>query len=261
MGRTLDADKERKQHEEEDVSPYAGLDVNDAYDLALYMAQDSNTRGVLIVHMNLQFLFKKGKAKDGSRLTWTEDEKKKYVKDFLRAIWDVWTEAFTIRTDARTLQLKEIVVQFEFNTQIDGSWTSDHWELEITKVDKRKTSSVDEDWGNATLDSEDPYYTFKPNQRAAAHEYGHMMGLQDEYVDDEGEPEQNPHWTEDEDSIMNLNETPRPRHFTPFAHWLTEQYKDLGDLAGEKIVFYVDDGTGGKWTVDGGSRYKKAMLK
>lgn len=260
MGKRAVADKKEKEKEEEDVTPKAGFKVNDAYNLTLYMQKDSTTRGVLIVHMNLQFYFKKGKSKTGERLVWKEKEKKKYVKDYVAAVQDVWTEAFRLRTDSRVLQLRQIEVQFEFKTQIEGVWIFDHWELEVTKVEKLTTSSVAVGEGNVKLDSDDPYYTYKPKQRAAAHEFGHMMGLRDEYLNDDGEPEQNPHWTKDDTSIMSLGEVPRPRHYTPFAEWLTGQYKKLSELSGQKIVFYVDDGAGGKWTVNGGGGFKNAKL-
>jgi hypothetical protein len=211
--------------------------------------------------MNLQFFFEEGEGVHGETLTWVEAEKKKYVDDFLGSIWDIWNEAFTIKTDSSATTIKEVKVHFHFSNMIEGTWINDHWELEVTKVDKWVRSEVNPGSGNVTIDSDDPFYTFKSGQREAAHEFGHLLGLADEYLNNEGEPEENPHWIADFNSIMYLGEDIRARHFTPFAYWLTEQYEDLSEWAGTEIVFYVDDGAGGKWTVDGGSGYKKAKLK
>lgn len=260
MATSVTADLSRVKGEEEDVSPYAGLSVNDAYDLALYLAEGSASVGVLVVTMNLQFFFEDGESEEGEALTWEDGEKQKYIDDFLGAIWDVWNEPYSIRTDSTSTTLKEVKVQFRFKTLIEGTWIYDHWELEVTKTDVFKVSVVSPGSGNVTLDSKDvDYASFKP-QRGASHEFGHMLALDDEYLNEEGEPVGNPHWTTDSSSIMLRGEQVRPRHLTPFAYWITEQYEDLADEVGREIVFYVDDGAGGKWTVDGGSGFKNAKL-
>lgn len=70
--------------------------------------------------------------------------------------------------------------------------------------------------GNVTLDSEDlnPVNKGGPqSQRGAVHEFGHMLGLDDEY------PAASPH-TGDKASVMNSSEAVRPRHNDTMRSWV-----------------------------------------
>ena len=52
-------------------------------------------------------------------------------------------------------------------------------------------------------------------QRAAAHEFGHMLGIKDEYNGVAGEQYKN-----DYNSIMNSGESLRNRHFSNIQSWI-----------------------------------------
>jgi hypothetical protein len=80
-------------------------------------------------------------------------------------------------------------------------------------------------------------------QRGAIHEFGHMLGLRDEYATAGGSP----YWTTDKPSVMNVGETVQPRHFGPFAEWVT---KVVGKKTGRKDCWYEAGGT--SWTGNSG---------
>lgn len=61
--------------------------------------------------------------------------------------------------------------------------------------------------------TKDDGITYK--QRGAVHEFGHMMGLRDEY------PEGN-EYEHDYDSIMNSGESLRSRHFSNIQNWIND---------------------------------------
>ncbi|HND56561.1 MAG TPA: hypothetical protein PLV92_29285, partial [Pirellulaceae bacterium] len=73
-------------------------------------------------------------------------------------------------------------------------------------------------------------------QRGTVHEFGHMLGLRDEY----DTAKDNPYWTGDADSVMNKGEIVRARHYAPFAAWLTAQFARVSHLARKSIVYKVD---------------------
>lgn len=101
---------------------------------------------------------------------------------------------------------------------------ADHWEVTVTKVKKFKVSSVNPVTGNVTLDSLDLNLTLKnggQRQRGAVHEFGHMLGLGDEY----GKKSKH---RKDYRSIMNSGEMVLKRHNSPFMKWLESQIKEHG---------------------------------
>ena len=112
-----------------------------------------------------------------------------------------------------------IPLEFRFKTKI-GGFMWDHWELTVTKIKPGdfKTSSVTNGiWNNSTLDSEDVVLTPKGHgkkQRGTVHEFGHMLGLADEYKDSSA------HKT-DYASVMNRGEVIYPRHRKKFADWVS----------------------------------------
>lgn len=98
-----------------------------------------------------------------------------------------------------------------------GGWSfSEHWEIHVKKVDKFTVSSVNPITGIVNLDSNDFNYVPKKGgglQRGAVHEFGHMLGLADEYK--VGTP-----YTNDINSIMNSGESVRNRHNAVYTKWL-----------------------------------------
>lgn len=137
-----------------------------------------------------------------------------------------WTTAVKSAWGNRTLKTlksgKKVTIDFRFRTQVEG-WMMDHWEVTVTKVPKFARSSVNPVTGNVALDSLDLVMTPKSGnsfQRGVVHEFGHMLGLADEYH--RGHPH-----AMDYRSVMNSGEHVLSRHDMPYMRWLEDTLKKL----------------------------------
>ena len=93
----------------------------------------------------------------------------------------------------------------------------DHWEITVKKIKAGgfSTSYVVPSKGSVTLDSEDLTPVTKAigfKQRGAVHEFGHMLGLLDEY-------KKSPHIS-DKASVMHSSEVIRARHDSTIIKWM-----------------------------------------
>lgn len=199
-------------------------------------------RGVLVVKMILQFQFN-----DGPGGSWTPGEKTAFAVDFIRLVRSLWGEKFRITTTS-TVPLRaarDVGVVFDLRYYIDGWHTNDDFELSVEKhspTAPMATSSCGYSLGNTYLDSNDLRGESKGatmQQRAAPHEFGHMLGLRDEYT----AANDNPHHVGDLNSMMNVGETVRERHYAPFAQWLTDKYAVASRLSGSTIEYKVEGRT------------------
>ncbi len=177
--------------------------VRNAYDLYLVETSKGLT---LVVFMKVQFFFKDNNS-------WTTVQKVKYVRDWEDAIKKAWvSNEFT-----RLKNGKKVALEFRFKTQIAG-WMWDHWEINVSKIGKGEfdVSSVDITSNEVKLDSEDltARQKRKESQRGAVHEFGHMIGLEDEYTS-------NHRNFKDYPSVMNRGEGLRKRHGSGFIDWLS----------------------------------------
>ncbi len=213
----------------------------ESYRLALYPELGSSTASVLVVSMTIQFKFE-----DGDKLKWTAAEKNTFAADFVNAVKSVWNNKFRITTTSTVVATpyRDVGVQFDFTTYIDGWHISEDYELSVTKIPSGdfQVSCVNYTFGNAQLDSEDLVAVSKGasmKQRGAVHEFGHMLGLRDEYP----AAKANTSWTGDADSIMHSGEVVRPRHYVPFATWLTSKHETAAHLTRSRIDYKVD----GRW--------------
>lgn len=79
-------------------------------------------------------------------------------------------------------------------------------------------SNVDVFTGNSELDDKDLNLVAKryDSQRPAIHEFGHMLGLDDEYI-------KGSIWIKDKNSVMNNGEVIKGRHLTYFYIWLNKK--------------------------------------
>ena len=189
------------------------LKVNDAYDLKLY--KNSNVEYELIIFMKLQFFFE-----DNGVHKWTNAQRSAFMRDWETEIKKAWGNK-TIKVLPSGAKFK---LNFEFQSQ-EGGWMFDHWEITIKKIKPGdfSVSYVEPFMGNVTLDSEDLTAVTKKlgyKQRGAIHEFGHMLGLVDEYKST------SPH-SADYDSVMNTAELIRPRHHLTYMKWLEEKIKEL----------------------------------
>ena len=193
--------------------------VFNAYDLKLEQINPLSKKCELELSMFIQFFFTPCKGKK-----WTQVEKIRYINEWIRVVKEVW-ENDTFLTSPHNCSRCSGNIKFKlnFNTQIQGYTISDHWEIVASKTND-KNSSVIAALGRTNLAQDAFSYREFPKknkvvykQRGAVHEFGHMLGLRDEYkgnIDKE--------ILEDYDSIMNSGESLRKRHFSNIQGWINE---------------------------------------
>jgi len=226
-------------------TPLGLIGNGQAYQMTLYPELGKPRRSVLVVKMVLQFQFKKGEGGE-----WTQGEKESFAHRCVDTIKEVWSEKcrITANTSAMPQDCLDVGVVFDFPYYIDGWHSDDDFEISITKEPATRgivISSCDYSLGNTSLDSNDLRPESKGasmGQRGVIHEFGHMLGLRDEYAS-ASDPALS--HTGDRDSIMNVGEIVRPRHYAPFAQWLTEQWaienrKQRACSPGSRAVYKVE---------------------
>ncbi len=239
----------RKLLFEKNVDVPAGLKTSAAYDLTLYPELGNPARGVLTVTVIGNFTFKDGKKADGSKLTWTGAEKATFKQDFRNAVTAMWDDKHRLKTSSSAPFMKDVGVLFYIWTHESMSvFDHSHWNIDVVKADNMVVSTVGGSGGSfatngsANLDSQDVNGVNKGGptpQRGAVHEFGHMMGLRDEYGAG-GVAEDNPSWLGDLGSVMNRGEGVRDRHYAFFAHWLTRQFKAFANAKRTTIDWKVN---------------------
>jgi hypothetical protein len=227
----------------QNIRPPLGSYFNgQAYTMSLHPDLYSSQRSVLVVKMVLQFQFEDG---DGGK--WSISEKKDFARNYVGAIHNIWSNQFRITTSSTSLipALRDVGVIFKLPYYIDGLTTKENFELVVEKYPATADmaiSSCSYGKGNAYLDSNDlraePKGATMP-QRGVVHEFGHMLGLRDEYLN----AGDNLNHTGDYDSVMNSGETVRERHYAPFAAWLTEKFAFNAFLTSSEIDYKVNGKT------------------
>jgi len=225
----------------QNIRPPLGTFFNgQSYHLTLYPELGRADRSVLVIKMILQFQFEDGEGK------WTDAEKNAYGHKFVDSVVEVWSEKFRITTTSKipAENCRDVGVVFEFPYYIDGWHSDDDFEISVKKVpeDKFEHSSCQYNLGNSYLHTE----SIKPwnkgatmKQRPAVHEFGHMLGLRDEYPS----AKDNLNHTGDKDSVMHGGELVRERHYAPFAAWLTEKFATAAHLSRNSIDYKVNGTT------------------
>lgn len=180
-------------------------------DYDLYLIKTGTTHK-LIVFMKVQFFFE-----DSGNNSWTQAQKTAFVSAWQSDIQSAWGTP-TLTNDKAGAA---VALEFRFHTQIDG-WMWDHWELTVTKIG---SGGFQQSWvrngmffNSSQLDSEDVRLTAKghgQSQRGTVHEFGHMLGLGDEYNG-------GAHNT-DYRSVMNRGEHIYPRHRQVLKAWADKQ--------------------------------------
>ena len=186
------------------------------YDLIL--KQDENSNCTLIVFMRLQFYFL-----DNGEFKWNDAEKKQFIYDWKNNVRDVWEDKYILKAPKESCVCPfGIHVKLSFETQIDG-YMYDHWEISVKKTNTFEQSRVHMRNDEASLDSQDLTYVPKddvPNyQRGAIHEFGHMLGLLDEYPTRRSLIQ----FANDKASVMNHGESVRIRHYYYFQEWINNK--------------------------------------
>ena len=156
--------------------------------------------------MKVQFIFA-----DHGTLKWKDAEKDTFVKTWKTAIKNVW-DGYQVTT----VNGSPVDLELEFEIVRGWCWT-ENWEITVTRIKKGgfRRSSVNIISREVELDSEDLTLTPKghgQSQRGAVHEFGHMIGLHDEYTG-------GAHST-DYASIMHGGRSVKPRHMSWLAKWV-----------------------------------------
>lgn len=234
---------------EKNVDLPAGLGLSGAYDLALYPELGTPGRAVLVLTMIAAMTYKDGKDTSGAILSWTAAEKTKFATDVSATIQGAWAEKHRITTISTALIFSDVGVIFDLKF-IEGLsvFSHSHRNITVTKVGATKPRSDTQHWllelgRNNIADwySADTVPLTFPSgtQRPCVHEFGHVLGYRDEYVE-AGKPKDNPNWVTDLTSVMNSGEVVRDRHYALLADWLTRQFVTLGALRKTPIEFKVN---------------------
>lgn len=184
--------------------------VNNAFGLCL--VKDSSEDYILIVYMKLQFFFE-----DNKELIWSLLDKRKFINEFENSISSKWGGERVLKNLSKG---KKVSLDFRFLSFFEEWSIGEHWEVYVRKI---KVGGFDQSYVNPFMgvvqfDSEDLRFTEKRRgiyQRGALHEFGHMLGLDDEYIAESKH-------IDDFNSIMNTGEITRIRHDSSYLGWLNQ---------------------------------------
>jgi len=193
------------------------LKVNDAYDLTLLKKPDGNYE--LQLFMKIQFFFK-----DDGISRWNKLQQQAFITNWESIIRNSWDNiVIRVLSAGETVALK-----LKFQIQIDG-FMLDHWEITVKKVPPGSTfrSYVDTYRGNVMLTENDNNIVIRHvakkgnyRQTTSVHEFGHMLGLDDEYGPLFG-GDKGAH-NNDFGSLMNVGSNIRNRHKSSLINWLND---------------------------------------
>ncbi|OEK08199.1 hypothetical protein A8C32_01675 [Flavivirga aquatica] len=153
-----------------------GTSANNAYNL-YFTQNDSSKNYTLIIYMDIQFIFISSKDEE-----WSTYEKTTFIDQFKEDMQVVWGGKLIKTLEDVSLVYNEV----RFNTGEEGHSVNKHWEIKVRKTEKGKVSIsyINPTTGDVQLDSDDFIPIYKghfPVQRIMVDEFGHILGLNDEY--------------------------------------------------------------------------------
>jgi hypothetical protein len=192
----------------------SGSGVKKAFDL--YLVKQSEKLLFLVVHMKIVFTFK-----DNGEEKWTYAEKISFVEGWKESIEKSWDRSRTLKILPDSGLVK---IDFRFTTMIDACM-DEHWQVMVTKIPggSFQQSSVWPGKKKVEMDSEDLTLTskgFNQKQRGSVHEFGHMLGIGDEY------PETSK-FSKEYSSVMNRGEVILARHDAFLKSWLDNKLSEF----------------------------------
>ena len=172
------------------------LALTDAYDLSLLQRADGGYTAQLRSQVQWNF-------RDTEAASWTDQGRTDFIDGAERAIEDVWDGAVI----GQGPNGRDIVLDVDVDSRTAG--TGEHWNADVAAAGPGFAQSwVVGAQNTAKFDQNDVTAVNKGLgflQSGAGHEFGHMIGLGDEYR--AGDP-----GFADKDSIMNTGSTVEPRH-------------------------------------------------
>lgn len=192
---------------------------NGNFDLSLFRKKDGDY--IAEIYMKVQFFFVDGDEdlKGWSKINtceWKSSETELFMRTWHKMVRNTWATSY-----AGTLSdLHDLSVCVNFHLQ-EGGWMWDHFEVDVVKLPPGKfgQSYVDRAVFSADvqLDSND-IVPKASGQIAATHEFGHMIGLPDEYHASSAN-------NADGASLMHGGTSRRARHFDHIISWCNRKIK------------------------------------
>jgi hypothetical protein len=227
---------------------FGGPSGGGKFNLHLFNKGKKNNKhvGQLIVSMFLQFDF------EGFENI-TKEQKQSYVREVKRNIrhkfqknkWKLIPHGKT-----KNAPYDEIRVDFAILAAIEG-WHWDDFEITIHNGSGRAyVNGI----GNMHLYAGDDDHKIVGGRCVAAHEFGHCLGLEDEYIESHQKIDTDATWWRifhcfihgapyryDENSMMRSNREVRLRHYWQFARWVKKKLNVPYAVTDGKRTFFVRD--------------------
>lgn len=196
---------------------------NGFYDIRL--RRQSNEAMLIEVALSVFFRFIPNGA--NPRITWTQAERDNFVREWLRQIPATWDQQ-------NHTTYRGFDVSLAFICDIRQEATPSQWQANVMKLKSRTAFRKSKVCLNCYRDNFDAKFDSnedvqKPGgrrQTGMIHEFGHMIGLPDEYNRD------STHFG-DKNSVMNRGAEVRDRHLAHFLNWAKPHIDDVAD--GKKV--------------------------